>query len=139
MKVVMLTAMAGAGLDLSYGDVFETDETEAKRLLDYNSAREFDPKLDAHKPVKSRNGQDDELPDGHFQNEKPKGKKRTSKGDSNAEALQEGPGSSNSGDATGGTEASSNETGESNDADPESNDVDAAGQNQSRPPRARRR
>ncbi|MFO0939833.1 MAG: hypothetical protein U0930_03620 [Pirellulales bacterium] len=79
MKVVMLTAMAGAGLDLSYGDVFETDETEAKRLLEYNSAREFDAKLDGNKPVKSRADEDDELPDGHFQNEKPKSKKKATR------------------------------------------------------------
>lgn len=74
-KVVMLTAMAGAGLDLSYGDVYETDDVEAARFLEHQAAREFDAKEDGHKPVKRR--QDAEsLAEGHFQNDKPKGKKR---------------------------------------------------------------
>lgn len=40
-KVVMLTAMAGAGLDLTYGDVYETDDVEAARFLEHNAAREY--------------------------------------------------------------------------------------------------
>ena len=74
-KVVMLTAMAGAGLDLSYGDVYETDDVEAARFLEHQAAREFDEKEDGHKPVKRRQ-EAESLAEGHFQNDKPKGKRR---------------------------------------------------------------
>lgn len=74
-KVVMLTAMAGAGLTLVYGDVYETDDVEAARFLEHQAAREFDEKLDGQKPViKKPTEVDPDLPEGHFQQSPSKGK-----------------------------------------------------------------
>lgn len=50
-RVVMLTAAAGPGLDLQYGDIFETDQATADRLLELGSAREVTPQ-DKDAPVK---------------------------------------------------------------------------------------
>lgn len=43
-RVVMMTAMAGVGIDLQCGDIFETDDATAARLLDTGAAREETPK-----------------------------------------------------------------------------------------------
>jgi hypothetical protein len=112
-KVVMLTAMAGAGLDLSYGDVYETDEVEAARFLEHNAAREFDEKEDANKPVKRK--QDSEaIPEGHFQNDKPKGKKkRTGQNSGDQESTEvTGESTSTSGSTDGSTGEESSAAGE---------------------------
>jgi hypothetical protein len=108
-KVVMLTAMAGAGLDLSYGDVYETDKVEAARFLEHNAAREYDPKEDANKPVKRK--QDSEaIEEGHFQNDKPKGKKkRTGQNSGDQESTDvtgESTSTSGSTDGSNGEESS---------------------------------
>lgn len=51
-RVVMLTAAAGPGLNLQYGDVFETDQATADRLLSLGSAREIGPDDDVDAQVK---------------------------------------------------------------------------------------
>lgn len=43
VRVVMLTAAAGPGLNVQYGDVFETDQATADRLLQLGSARAEEP------------------------------------------------------------------------------------------------
>jgi hypothetical protein len=108
-KVVMLTAMAGAGLDLSYGDVYETDEVEAARFLEHHAAREFDEKEDANKPVKRK--QDSEaIPEGHFQNDKPtKGKKKRTGQNSGDQESTDVTGESTS--TSGSTDGSTGEEG----------------------------
>jgi hypothetical protein len=50
-RVVMLTSAAGPGLDLQFGDIFETDQTTADRLLELGSAREVTAE-DEGAPVK---------------------------------------------------------------------------------------
>lgn len=51
VRVVMLTSAAGPGLDLQFGDIFETDQATADRLLEYRSAREVTAEDDGA-PVK---------------------------------------------------------------------------------------
>ncbi len=43
VRVVMLTAAAGPGLNVQYGDVFETDQATADRLLEFGAARPEEP------------------------------------------------------------------------------------------------
>lgn len=112
-KVVMLTAMAGAGLDLSYGDVYETDDVEAARFLEHNAARKYDPKEDANKPVKRK--QDSEaIEEGHFQNDKPKGKKKRAVQNSGDQESTDvtGESTSTSGSTDGSTGEESSAAGE---------------------------
>lgn len=47
----MQTSAAGADFDLQYGDIFETDDATAKRLLSDGIARQV-TKADANAPVK---------------------------------------------------------------------------------------
>lgn len=52
-KILMLTALAGEGIDVIPGDALECSAAQATRFLAVGYAREFDPKLDKDATVKA--------------------------------------------------------------------------------------